>query len=64
MLAGGPAEWRDALARLLTDGDLRHRLAAGGVETVAERYTVDRVGPLLAAGLWSALDDTTRMGRP
>jgi hypothetical protein len=30
---------------------LRHRLGEAGRETVAERYTIDRVAPLLAEGL-------------
>jgi glycosyltransferase involved in cell wall biosynthesis len=54
LLAGSSAEWHAQLARLIDDIALRRRLAAAGLETVAERYTLERVGPLLVEGLRSA----------
>jgi glycosyltransferase involved in cell wall biosynthesis len=51
LLAGSPEEWRSALERVVRDPDLRQRLAAAGRQTVAEAYTVPRVGPLLLEGL-------------
>src|SRR5262249_49427401 len=54
LLASSYAEWRAALQRLAADIDLRQRLGQAGRETVLERYTLDRVGPLLAEGLLSA----------
>jgi glycosyltransferase involved in cell wall biosynthesis len=55
LLAGSPAEWRAQLERLMGEPALRARLAAGGVATVEARYTLERVAPLLEAGLRSAL---------
>jgi glycosyltransferase involved in cell wall biosynthesis len=54
LLAASPNEWRDQLRRLLADADLRQRLAAGGRQTVSERYTLERVAPLLLRGLRGA----------
>ena len=54
LLAVSPHEWLEQLSRLLADGALRKRLASAGYETVAGRYTIDRVGPLLADGLRQA----------
>jgi glycosyltransferase involved in cell wall biosynthesis len=51
LLAGSAEEWRASLERLIVDRDLRGRLGAAGHGTVAERYTVPRVGPLLLDGL-------------
>jgi glycosyltransferase involved in cell wall biosynthesis len=51
LLAGSLDEWRDQMSRVIADGALRQRVARAGYETVAGRYTVDRVGPLLAGGL-------------
>jgi Glycosyl transferases group 1 len=54
LLAGSPDEWRGQLRRLIADAELRRRLAAGGRQTVSERYTLERVAPLLARGLLGA----------
>jgi glycosyltransferase involved in cell wall biosynthesis len=51
LLVDSAATWRDALERLITDADLRTRLGQAGRETVHQRYTLERVGPLLATGL-------------
>jgi glycosyltransferase involved in cell wall biosynthesis len=53
-LAASPAEWRSALERLIADAALRRRIAAAGRETVAARYTIEKVGPVLVDGLFSA----------
>lgn len=55
LLASSPDEWVDALVRLASDADLRTRLGQRAQALVAERYSVDRVGPLLAAGLAGAV---------
>jgi len=52
LLAGSADEWREQLERLIVDLSLRRRLAAAGRETVAEHYTLERVGSLLVDGLW------------
>jgi glycosyltransferase involved in cell wall biosynthesis len=54
LLAGSPAEWLEALERLIADVGLRRQLAAAGRETVSASYTIDRVAPLLLDGLQSA----------
>jgi glycosyltransferase involved in cell wall biosynthesis len=51
LLAGSAAEWRERLESLIVDTSLRRRLAASGRETVAECYSLERVGPLLVDGL-------------
>jgi glycosyltransferase involved in cell wall biosynthesis len=51
LLAGSPDEWRDRLEALLVDRALRTRLATAGRETVAARYSIERVAPLLIEGL-------------
>jgi len=53
-LAASPDEWHAALSRLIADPLERRRLGASGRELVAQRYTVERVGPLLVDGLVSA----------
>jgi glycosyltransferase involved in cell wall biosynthesis len=55
LLAGTPAEWAAQLERLLVEPRLRATLGAGGRASVAERFTVERVGPLLVEGLRGAL---------
>lgn len=47
-LASTPDEWREKLEHLLSDATLRRQLAAAGRETVAERFTIQSVAPLLA----------------
>lgn len=54
LLAGSPAEWLDALERLISEVSLRKQLAAAGRETVDASYTIDRVAPLLLEGLTAA----------
>jgi glycosyltransferase involved in cell wall biosynthesis len=54
LLAGSTDEWCDQLEALIADHTLRHRLAAAGRETVAVRYAIERVGPLLVDGLYRA----------
>jgi glycosyltransferase involved in cell wall biosynthesis len=54
LLAGDAESWRDALERLIADAHLRKRLAQAGRETVRQQYTLERVGPRLAAGLRGA----------
>ncbi|MBV9547140.1 MAG: glycosyltransferase [Chloroflexi bacterium] len=51
LLADSPEAWGDALERLVQDIELRRRIGAAGRELVMERYTVERVGPLLLDGL-------------
>ena len=54
LLAASPDAWREHLKRLLADADLRQRLATAGRQTVRERYTLERVAPLLLRGLMGA----------
>jgi glycosyltransferase involved in cell wall biosynthesis len=51
LLADSPAAWRDALERLIADAQLRRELGVAGRQTVADSYTLQRVGPLLVDGL-------------
>ncbi len=48
LLAASLDEWRDQLERLILDAGLRSRLVTAGRETVAQRYTIQRQGPLFA----------------
>jgi glycosyltransferase involved in cell wall biosynthesis len=54
LLAGSPAEWRDALERLIVDVGLRQQLATAGRDTVSANYTAQRIAPLLLNGLITA----------
>jgi glycosyltransferase involved in cell wall biosynthesis len=54
LLASTAAEWSEALERLIGDAALRKRLGDCGRETVASRFTVERVAPLLIQGLTDA----------
>jgi glycosyltransferase involved in cell wall biosynthesis len=51
LLVRTPGEWGEALEALIVDASLRRRLSAAGRETVADRYTIEGVGPLLVEGL-------------
>ena len=51
LLAASQDEWREALEALIGDPMLRQRFAGAGRETVAEQYTLERVGAQLAQGL-------------
>jgi glycosyltransferase involved in cell wall biosynthesis len=55
LLASTPAEWRAQIERAICDGALRSRIADAALATVEARYTLDRVAPLLEAGLRSAV---------
>ncbi|HEX8969077.1 MAG TPA: glycosyltransferase [Chloroflexota bacterium] len=54
LLAASAEEWAAALVTLITNSDTRRRLAEAGRQTVAQRFTVDRVAPLLVHGLRQA----------
>jgi glycosyltransferase involved in cell wall biosynthesis len=54
LLASSPDEWQSAISRLIDDAALRKRLGEAGRATVASRYTIERVGPLLVEGLLAA----------
>lgn len=55
MLAATRQEWIDHLSRLLTDHDLRHRMAIAGRKTIQMRYSLDVTAPQLAGVLRAAL---------
>jgi len=42
MLAESRADWVAKLGRLISDADLRRRLAAAGLETVRTRYSLEQ----------------------
>ena len=55
MLASSRQEWIDHLSRLLTDHDLRRRMAVAGRRTIQSRYSLDVTAPQLAGVLRAAL---------
>lgn len=55
LLASTPQEWIEHLSRLLTDHDLRARMAAAGRRTIQARYSLDVTAPQLASVLRAAL---------
>jgi glycosyltransferase involved in cell wall biosynthesis len=55
MLASTRQEWIDHLSRLLTDHDLRRRMAVAGRRTIQSRYSLDVTAPRLASVLRAAL---------
>lgn len=54
LLASTPAEWDGALARLLADPELRHRMGTAGRRRVEEHYSLQVWGPRVADLLGSA----------
>lgn len=57
LLAGSHQEWVDALERLVLDTAARRRIGQAGPATVEASYTIQRVGPRLAAGIQGATRD-------
>ena len=53
-LCGSDDEWYAALSRLSADASMRRRLGEAGRAIVQQRYTLERVAPLLVDGLRSA----------
>ena len=58
-LASSPQEWREKLARLLTDAPLRERFSRAGRQTIEERYSLRVTAPQLAAVLRQAVSEPT-----
>jgi len=54
-LASTPAEWIDKLGRLLSDPELRTRMAEAGRRTIEERYSLRITAPRLARILQEAV---------
>jgi glycosyltransferase involved in cell wall biosynthesis len=54
MLAATPQEWIEHLGTLLTDVDLRRRMAVAGRQTIEARYSLRVTAPQLAAVLRTA----------
>lgn len=54
-LANTPAEWRQAIARLLRDPEMRRRMGRAGRRRVEERYSLQVWGPRVADLLHSAV---------
>lgn len=54
-LARTPGEWIEKLGRLLSDPDLRARMAVAGRRTIEERYSLHVTAPRLKAVLTAAL---------
>ena len=49
MLASSPQEWIDGLTALLTNSELRQRMAIAGRQTIQERYSLRVTAPQIAA---------------
>lgn len=62
-LASTEDEWVEKLGRLLTDADLRRRLGAAGRRTIEERYSLERLAPIVAATLRGVVDRAGRENR-
>lgn len=54
LLAGSPAEWRDALERCIGDVELRRKLGSNGRDSVLASYTIEKVGPRLVEAIRGA----------
>lgn len=59
-LASSAGEWVEALEALLTDADLRRRMARRGLETVRERYSLAVHAPRFAEVLRAAAEPDAR----
>jgi glycosyltransferase involved in cell wall biosynthesis len=51
--ASTPQAWRDSIAALLRDPELRRRMGEAGRRTVEQRYCLGKVGPALASEIAS-----------
>lgn len=58
MLASTPQEWIEHLSVLLTNSELRNRMAIAGRQTIEARYSLRVTGPRLAAVLATAAHPT------
>jgi glycosyltransferase involved in cell wall biosynthesis len=54
-LAATPDEWRQKLAALMDDADLRQRIGSAGRRTIQERYSLRVTAPRVASVLGAAL---------
>ncbi len=59
LLAGSADEWRSQLERIVRDEPLRNELRAAALAGVEQRYTIERVEPLLEMVLRSARSGTS-----
>jgi glycosyltransferase involved in cell wall biosynthesis len=59
-----PADLATALRRLVTDPDLRDRLATAGRAAIADRYTVASVACAFAEAITAAAGDRVKPGEP
>jgi glycosyltransferase involved in cell wall biosynthesis len=59
LLAESPEEWRTQLERIIRDTPLRRALRATALATIEQRYTIERVEPLLEIVLRSARSATS-----
>jgi glycosyltransferase involved in cell wall biosynthesis len=57
-LATTPDQWRQKLAALMADSDLRRRIGSAGRRTIQERYSLQVNGPRVASVIAAALART------